>query len=139
MRTPTQEQFQIVIDTLTEAYKLAKRNAPVDMMISDVFSPICGTPMCHVGWYASVNYISGIDFTEGSNMIASDLGFRNKIELKEWAHDNPEIWGNDRGEGMFCDGEAFGQEDDTGFTLKTIIDHWKAVKKRALMDTEHIN
>lgn len=32
--------------------------------------------------------------------------------FRDWAHENPELWGNDRGEDMYCDARAF--EVETG-------------------------
>jgi hypothetical protein len=88
LKTPTQEQFQIVIDTLIEANKLFKKS-PVCMYETEINH--CGSPMCHGGWYAIIR--GGCNFTRGAYQMAEDLGFRPEYKLRDWAEANPEIWG----------------------------------------------
>lgn len=123
---PTPQQVQTVIDNLELANKMAKYDAKVNMYNGEVDINLCGTPMCHGGWYAIVR--GGNSYTKGSSHMADDLGFEHFEDLEYWAKENPTIWGNDNGSYMFCAGEAFNQSDDTGFTLTTIINHWKQVK-----------
>lgn len=94
----------------------------------------CGTPFCHGGWYLIAKGVFGYDnsYSDGARMMASDLGFEDVNSLKRWAKENIKIWGNEYGENMFSDENAFGRNLDTGFTLKPIINHWKRVKQRAL-------
>lgn len=133
MKTPTQEQFQIVIDNLEKANKMANNNAKIDMMQGTVKREqnLCGTPVCFGGWYCIGKGLSSDNYSHGAYHIANDLGFDNECDLKLWASTNIGIWGNNYGKIMFCDGLAFGKKEDTGFTLKTIINHWKGVKERA--------
>jgi len=134
MKTPTQEQFQVVIDNLEKALKISKNNAPVDMMSVDIAinkKYACGTPMCHAGWYliATSKVTSHTSYSDGAELMAEHLGFANDFYLKLWAKQNSDIWGNREGESMFCSENAFSTSEPFG--LKTIIDHWKAVKERA--------
>lgn len=135
MKTPTQEQFQVVIDNLEKAFKISKRNAPVDMMSVDISvkkKDACGTPMCHAGWYliATSKVTNYTSYSQGASLIAEHLGFVDEFYLKLWADKNQNIWGNEKGVLMFCSSSAFGVFDDI-FTLRTIINHWKGVKERA--------
>lgn len=132
--TPTQEQFQIVIDNLEKVNRSAKRkhkDAPVDMMETSI--NYCGSPMCFAGWYAVAKKLDEYDskYSDGAKIIAIDLGFNDKSYLRKWAESNPLLWGNSFGNDMFCDGRAFNQPEDTGFSLQTIINHWKCVKERS--------
>lgn len=132
-KTPTQEQFQTVIDNLKKANKMAKGYANIHMMegIPNKAANLCGTPLCHGGWYCIGKGLED-NWKGGMRAIAEDLGFDDEQVLKTWANQNPQIWGNEYGGSMFCDGVAFGKKHDNGFTLQTIINHWKGVKKRAL-------
>ena len=59
--------------------------------------------------------------------MALDLGFITRDELRQWAKNNPKIWGNDDGGDMFCCDSAFGFYE---VTLKEICAHWLAVADR---------
>lgn len=133
IKTPTQEQFQIVIDTLEEAWLKSKKRGKVDMMEPVVVHENhCGTPMCFAGWYTSIRIGDSTTYEDGCELIARDLGFDSPTDLKVWAEAKYEIWGNDMGYTMFTDGGAFGIDSDSGFSLYTIVKHWKEVKQRAL-------
>lgn len=125
---PTQEQFQIVIDNLEKVIEKYPE-AEVSMMIPSI--NYRGSPMCPAGWYAFIHNITHNDYTAGAALIAEHLGFSSSHHLKMWAYDNPKIWGNKSGAGMFCDGAAFGGDDTTITNLSQIINHWKEVKVRA--------
>ncbi len=73
---------------------------------------------------------SPIMLGNAAELIAYDLGFENIVELQQWAHDNPGIWGNTYGELMFETSRAFAAADNERVTLKTIADHWKGVADR---------
>lgn len=131
---PTQEQFQVVIDNLEKAFKISKKNAPVNMMSTDISikkKDACGTPMCHAGWYliATSKITNYTRYTQGCELIAEHLGFDGAFYLKLWAERNKSIWGNKYGGDMFFNSKAFCEFGVFG--LKTIINHWKGVKERA--------
>jgi hypothetical protein len=90
----------------------------------------CGSAMCHGGWYAIIrgaNY-----YLTGAGLLAQDLGFAYSRGLEDWAALNPKIWGNKNGGSMFCSSSAFCKNAHIT-DLSQIIDHWKGVKKRALI------
>lgn len=124
MKTPTQEQFQKIIDTLEKAPSGAK----VDMQETQTNK--CGYPMCFAGWYLILSGINKKSFTSGVDMVAKDLGFTHAGDLKLWAKQHKDIWGNESGYFMFSSEHSFGGHPLT-ITLETIIDHWKGVKERA--------
>lgn len=113
---------------------MAKNNARVRMIngIVDKQQNICGTPVCHGGWYAIAK---GSDtYLGGALEMAEDLGFYQISELEIWAEQNDQLWGNIFGSHMFVSGCAFGdgtQNDKSLNSLIQIIDHWKGVKERA--------
>jgi len=124
---PTPQQVQTVIDNLEQANKIAEYDAPIDMFSTYITNyNVCGTPMCHGGWYALVTKCHR--YSEGASAMAEHLGFDDRFGLMDWAEKNPTIWGNKSGGYMFSDGSSFNQPRDSGFTLQTIIDHWKQVK-----------
>lgn len=122
----------------------------------------CGTPMCHGGWYAVAvleklqeNYgekiivfdeieaihvrkegkqFAFIDYNEGAEQMAKDLGFDDKIDLMNWADENNEIWGNYCGSDIFSSSAAF-KDPDTGVRAKSlndIVKHWERVRDRLI-------
>ena len=74
------------------------------------------------------------NWSRGATMMAKDLGFTGESvseTLRNWAGDNPVIWGNDCGLFMFCDKKAFGTEyADDIVTLADVRDHWLKVADR---------
>lgn len=106
----------------------------------------CGTVACHAGFYAlakkrnksgynwSEGYFIGrlgyrVEYTEGADLLAEDLGMRHAEHLRTWAHKNPKVWGNEYGLNMFHSQLAFGERVML-FKLRTVIDHWLAVADR---------
>lgn len=141
MKTPTQEQFDKVINNLITAYEISKHDAPVDMYNTEAFTTnhkhLCGTPMCHAGWYASIALkgkrvdSSGlpINYLDGASIMSKHLGFASGGDLEFWAKNNPEIWGNENGRMIFTSAYAFNYKGE--LDLLAIINHWQAVKERA--------
>ncbi len=136
---PTQENLQTVIDNLIKANEVAEKSfahlANVDMSHGYI-DTVCGTPMCHGGWYAfiasgvSAEKLEELDYMDGANLMAKHLGFDfDQGALEEWAENNPDIWGNLNGGDMFGSSKAFEIEGDCLY-LETIINHWKGVKER---------
>jgi hypothetical protein len=129
MRNPTKKQLDKLIATFEKAIKKFPQ-ASVAMMEPNINS--CGTPMCHAGWFAIGAKIDTDSFTDGADVIAQTLGFEDRKQLRFWANDNPQIWGNEWGMAMFTDGKAFGKAEDEFGSLQIIIDHWKGVRDRVL-------
>ena len=92
----------------------------------------CGTTACHAGWYELARAPAGTEikslfWTDGADQMARDLGFEYREDLTEWARDNPDVWGNEYGYGMFQLNLAFG---DGPITLADIAEHWHGVANR---------
>jgi hypothetical protein len=130
---PTQEQFDVVINNFKKIQEICK-DTPVNMMDGEIHD--CGSPMCHGGWYAWINKdrLSGnyLDYSDGSQLMAEDLGFKYESYLNLWAESNPKIWGNKKGRNMFCSSSAFSKTGKTVESISTILKHWEGVKVRAL-------
>ena len=138
MRHPTKKQMQKVIDRLKTILPMAKKREQLEMMEGRVFceSHLCGTVHCFGGWYAVAcrarkvikKRISFADcnYQHGADLMAEDLGFGCRLDLMDWARDNPKIWGNVEGEGIFCDAIAF----NNAKTMRGVVQHLERVLKR---------
>ena len=51
-----------------------------------------------------------LNFKNGADRIARDLGFTSRRELEKWATSNPERWGNKYGGSLFYDENAFNEK-----------------------------
>jgi hypothetical protein len=114
--------------------------------------PVCGTPGCHAGLISIVaenlpelqdiyNPLYSLEcesigerenhymFSVWSSALAIFLGFKYDNELEVWARKNPKLWGNKRGDDMFCSRLAFTNDEDKILTHRDIINHWKQVLK----------
>jgi len=104
---------------------------------------LCGTAACHAGWFQvskgrSWGFLNNIGYEEGSRDIARFLGFYGKHpegKLESWAEDNPDLWGNKDGDGMFCSSDAFYSTPPTltkphNMSIKHIGLHWLKVADR---------
>lgn len=133
MRNPTKKQVQKVIDTFEKVRPLAdnlhRKNGHSIDMLEGVVKHTCGTPMCHAAWFVALDKKMK-DYNDGARKMAKTLGFDNDTMLMKWAFENPEIWGNEFGNAMFCDPEAFGVTRKIDLTMSKIIRHWKGVQKR---------
>jgi len=106
---------------------------PVDMWHSEVNREknFCGTSACHGGWYAAYSDLEDVtDYTQGKELMATDLGFEGGSQLKFWAEHNPELWGNLEGWDMFQHKNAFGKPSKINLTLTDISKHWMKVAGR---------
>ena len=78
------------------------------------------------------NTFESVGFDHGSDRMARHLGFGDDDELVEWAHKNPNLWGNRCGAFMFNAGMdgciAFDRTSD--FPVQVITDHWRDVALR---------
>lgn len=115
MKHPTKKQFQKVIDIMYSVLPLTfEEGARLNMMETEVNcnGHICGTTHCFAGWFAvgalNAGLLRGkIYFNDGAELMARMLGFALRIDLKLWTRCNAHIWGNDNGDGLFCDSAAF--------------------------------
>ncbi len=112
--------------------------------------PTCRTPGCHAGLISIVAkdlpelqeiykplYILECEPAEGAESqyvfhiwgraLAVFLGFKGGHELETWADNNPKLWGNKFGGGMFCCPSAFTNDLPKQLTHRDIIEHWKQV------------
>lgn len=133
---------------------------------NDVFEDAkCGTVGCLGGHYLLAtewrrfNTVNGggtyfdqndkeLEWREGANKLAEDLGFAKQGMAARWAMQqfffkHPEIWGNDRGEACFYSWSAYQEvlsgripcdECDESYphyhTLQPVIDKFRAVAQR---------
>lgn len=140
----TSEKIFDMAATLKTILPYAKHEGALNMMehiVSDnsnLEDYECGTTHCHAGWYylakrwdRKSRFIadqSYIHYGHGSIIMAQDLGFKDISELREWAKNNPKIWGNSKGAYMFSAVGAFNYEGK--LTVEKIYNHWMAVGER---------
>lgn len=136
MNNPTSEQFKKVINNFIKILPQARFKGHLDMEEADVEINVCGTPMCHGGWYAVASKV-GIrpDFADGANAMAVDLGFSYRGNLKCWADQNPKLWGNKFGYRLFSGNSAFNYAK----TMRGVINHWIGVHNRTCPKSKPIN
>lgn len=129
------KQVQKVIDTFEKVLE-EYPHLELDMMESEVNHNVCGTVHCHGGAYAlgACDLNKPLDFNDGANQMAKDLGFVSGRPLEIWATKNPTIWGNDTGSRMFANRYAFQSltRPDGAQSLEDIIQHWREVKERLI-------
>ena len=119
----------------------------------------CGTIACHGGFYAvqhalenkdnydfipcnanekSVSYLhkkairyfaDPIEWEDGAERMAHDLGFGCREELQIWASTHPDLWGNESGHHMFISESAFNEESSL-IKLENIVKWWRQVAAR---------
>lgn len=123
-----------------------------------VTSTACGTVACHGGWLSTMEFMrpdlktmdDGVfensinlqthlqEFQCGAALLAAYLGLTVESRPQPWwrfaiwADQNPEVWGNDRGLGMFSsDGaRSFVPYDQKRVTLATIATRYRGVAAR---------
>jgi hypothetical protein len=140
------KQFVNALDTLSDDVK----DWGVNMGSGK--KPMCDTPGCHAGLISIVAkdlpelqeiykplYFLGCAPASGSEnqyifhvwsrALAVFLGFVDIRDLRDWAKDNPKLWGNRSGYNMFCSFFAFTYDLNKEITHRVIINHWKQVLK----------
>lgn len=137
MQHPKSENILKVIEVFKKVLPMAKRKRHLNMDEISVQNEdhACGTVHCHGGWFAvgfcdlSNPYIT---FLNGGEEMAHVLGFKRMDDLQVWASENPKLWGNRRGDGMFAERAAFRSSDRPrgASNLQHIIDHWTEVYER---------
>ena len=139
-----------VVERLKGVAHLADRKNSVQMNVAtiDVHEQHpCETISCFGGWYAIARFwewegVKGtyigeslgqnecetrIDFHNGADQMAKDLGFEDNEELEKWAEENPDLWGNEYGVRMFHDGQAFGMDPYVEPQFRDIVAHLETV------------
>lgn len=139
MRTPTQEQWQTVIDNLYSILPLTLENEHhLDMTEPCVnYFHECGTVHCVGGWYAIACYKETVfitdecfNYNDGANAMAVHLGFSGRPELQTWAIKNPDLWGNQHGELMFTSNYGYANSYNTfAKSIADVIHHFELVKE----------
>jgi len=107
----------------------------VDMLNGswDSTDSVCETVACHAGWFAwgtnKIHIFTVYSYKNAADEMSEFLKSRwCKGNLECWAQDNPTIWGNRDGDGMFVEEEAFGVSEN--LTLEVIGKHWLKVAAR---------
>ena len=145
------QMARVFEDTANKMESLSEHNeCYIDMKVASVKPQeehLCGAPACVGGWLCilfkkteedlfTTSTEKFVYYKKGAKEFAKKLGFENGAELQDWAKENPQIWGNECGGFMFCNGIAY-IETDTGrtvtndnITIKDIIHKWRCVAKR---------
>ena len=105
------------------------------------FKHACGTVHCFAGWFfvalsrvegtkehKLINQKEDISFTHGKQSLDIIL----KCHLRNWAEQNPKLWGNEYGEFVFSGEAAFRSETrpNGAENLNDIVDHLTEVYER---------
>ncbi|GJL73554.1 MAG: hypothetical protein NMNS01_27530 [Nitrosomonas sp.] len=142
MNHPTKKQMQTVIDNFKKIRKFADKNGFFEIYDPDVLKGTSSkTVACVAGWYmhAVKDYgakwfnhgENGIfSFEHGGNLIANELGFKNKFMLEMWAGKHPRIWGNNNGVHMFSKEPAWNGIEDRADKMSCVIEHLEGVRDR---------
>ena len=136
------KEFVNALDLLSDDVKDWKVN------MTSYDKPTCDTCGCHAGLISIVAkdlpelqdiYKNHLYLTHGvenqsnyhyniwADTLAEFLGFKDSLGLGFWARDNPKLWGNKYGEGMFVFDIAFTDDTNKQITHRDIINHWKQV------------
>lgn len=132
MHTPTKQQWQTVIDNFEKVLPLATREHHLHMMETRVNrgNHACGTIHCIGGWYAVASLDmenKSLDFIDGADEMARNLGFSDCYALNRWAADTPGIWGNPYGGYLFSTTRAYNYAS----TLAEAVEFLKGVRDRS--------
>jgi hypothetical protein len=130
LKTPTYEQFTTVIETLNKVLPMAERDDQLDM----TEGLLRGTVLSFEGWYYRAKkgdlQKHRYNFIDGARLVAVDLGFKDFVELEDWADNSPELWLNYNGGNIFSDAIAFASKSRPkgAKNLKDIRDHFIDVR-----------
>jgi len=137
MKHPSSANVYKVIKTLESVLPLIKRENHLNMFCGSVNGDYsCGTIHCHGGWYAIASKLHEnkiVDYENGADQMAKDLGFVGYVDLLCWARENKKIWGNKFPQLMFSDEMAFYHKTKRPLgaeNLQHIIDHWREVAEK---------
>lgn len=67
---------------------------------------------------------------EGEDAIACVLGYDDVVDLRRWAAQNPETWGNEYGDLMFELDVAYGVAGADPLAIEDVARHWLGVAER---------
>ena len=158
MNHPKSNQLRKVVLNFDKAIALAQCDAPVNMNSTSIAyeDNICGTPMCHAGWYL-ISVKAGAmrewerdnasrwdfpSYIDGAWALAKDLGFVSRHQVANYYDQRPELWGNYEGIEMFSGELAFFTDDEPYYegklTLSVIRNWWAGVHNRTFPDQEPI-
>ncbi len=135
------KEFVNALDALSDDVK------DMDVEMGNTNKPSCGTPGCHAGLisivakdlpelqdiYECLYFLqwnirgSRYEYSIWADALAVFLGFKNMRDLRDWAKDNPKLWGNRSGYNLFCSRLAFIDDAYEQLTHRDIINHWKQV------------
>ncbi len=140
------KEFVNALDMLSDDVK----DWDIDMNSEE--KPMCDTPGCHAGLISIVAKelpelqeiyeritlskwgSSRYRYEVWSNALTVFLGFMDRRHLRDWAENNPKLWGNKFGGDMFVfeiafidDTKAYIDDLAKQLTHRDIINHWKQV------------
>ncbi len=131
------KEFLSVADALSDEVKDMKVN------MNSISKPTIDKCGCHAGLFSIIAkdlpelqeiynnydcYHSGLySFVNWGDALSVFLGFENVLCLEQWAKENPDIWGNNKGERMLCCSSAFTGRGIKPLKHRDIIDHWHKV------------
>jgi hypothetical protein len=143
MHTPTQKQWQTVLDKLYSILPFTfENNDHLTMMESRVngCGHVCGSTHCVGGWYAIAHNedmaFEGneyLGYRHGANQMAVDLGFHDQYDIGFWASKNSRLWGNMRGLDLFADSKSYDHGNGPAKSITDVIHHFEFVKHNCLM------
>lgn len=138
MKHPNPDKIDILAETFLNLHESVPKATKVEM--GEPNFQKCRTIACHAGWFglARSKFSNGYSYEDSADDMAKFLGIVNRFELKDWAENNPDLWGNHDGDGMFCSAHAFGKGlayyksvwKYKPLTLKHIGNHWAKVADR---------
>ena len=140
-----------------ELREIAAQGAKLDMgevHIPMDLKNVCGTPACFGGWltqcpslknkcitYQRKNFLIGgpgtkeainfnkttFTYSSGAKVFAKELGFGD-VSINCYLESNPELWGNECGDGVFSSDGAYRNDEDyynsDPISLEAVCDHW---------------
>ena len=104
-----------------------------------------GLPLCVEGWVALTDDCENCSVWEGQRLIARGLGIEIPKDegippgknVKQFFEENPEIWGNNIGDDMFFEAEAYREDrddntrvNDDNITMEDVIHKLRCVATR---------
>jgi hypothetical protein len=143
MHTPTQKQWQTVLDKLYSILPFTfENNYHLDMMEPQVngYGHVCGTVHCVGGWYAIAHYQDiafevdeSFGYKDGANEMGKDLGFDGRGELMLWCDQHRVLWGNEYGVDLFANPQSYNHGNGPAKSITDVIHHFEFVKHNCLM------
>lgn len=128
-----------VAEVFKSILPMAERDEQLNMAIGFVNNVdyACGSIHCAAGWFAigtKLHLTGWVNHGDGKREMAKMLGFDDDSELKYWASENQEIWGNEYPLLMFSKAIAYYHPTKRPLgaqNLRHIYDHLMEVYERA--------